>query len=161
MSISINCLKVISNGSGEEPYVANKTVKILLIGPLKSATGRSDLSIEVAGEYTVRDLLSKVLEETSGRGAEYLLDLDKDPEKLVVSIDGEVTRDFDRQIRGGETVILTPALSGGAKASVRCLNCANRIEVEEGSSETTCNNCGTRFSITWVTPTQPKIRGVL
>ncbi len=136
------------------------TVKIMFIGPLKLATGRSNIDIELHGEETLKDVIAKVIEKTGGRGSEYLQDFEHDPEKLVISVNGEVTRNLERRIKGGETIILTPPLSGGAQYSVRCLNCANRIEVEQGANTATCSSCGTKYNITWVTSTQPKIRGV-
>ncbi|HIQ30262.1 MAG TPA: hypothetical protein EYH45_06835 [Candidatus Caldiarchaeum subterraneum] len=144
----------------EPPANVDKTVKIILVGPLKSATGRSQVNIELRKEQSLREVISRVVEETGGRGAEYLAGFEHDPEKLVVSVDGEVTRDLDRRIKGGETIMLTPPLSGGSQHSVRCLNCSSRVEVEQGAGEATCSSCGTRYSITWVTPTQPKVRGV-
>ncbi len=138
----------------------DKTVRILFVGPLKSATGRGDIRIELKGGETLKDVIAKVIEEVGGKGSEYLQGFEQDPEKLVISVDGEVTRDLQREIKGGETIILTPPLSGGGQFSVRCLNCLDRIGVEQGANEAICSRCGTKYNITWVTQTQPKIKGV-
>ncbi|MEM2238206.1 MAG: MoaD/ThiS family protein [Candidatus Caldarchaeum sp.] len=133
-------------------------VKIIFVGPLRTVFGSREMTLTVKDGETVRQLLARVASEAGGRGAEYLSD--ENPEQLVVSVDGEVVRDLDRRIRGGETIILTPALSGGSTYSVRCLNCSARIPVQQGVSEATCSSCGTSYTITWIYPTQPKIRRV-
>ncbi|MEM1945464.1 MAG: MoaD/ThiS family protein [Candidatus Caldarchaeum sp.] len=131
-------------------------VKIIFVGPLRTVFGCRELSLAAGDVETVRELLRRLANAAGGRGAEYLSD--ENPEQLVVSVDGEVVRDLERKLRGGETIILTPALSGGSAYSVRCLNCSARIPVQQGASETTCSGCGIKYSITWVSPTQPKIR---
>ncbi|MEM4288049.1 MAG: MoaD/ThiS family protein [Candidatus Caldarchaeum sp.] len=133
-------------------------VKIIFVGPLRTVFGSREMTLTAKDGETVRQLLTRVASEAGGRGAEYLSD--ENPEQLVVSVNGEVVRDLDRRIRGGETIILTPALSGGSTYSVRCLNCSARIPVQQGVSEATCSSCGTSYTITWISPTQPKIRRV-
>ncbi|MEM1943158.1 MAG: MoaD/ThiS family protein [Candidatus Caldarchaeum sp.] len=138
---------------------AEAVVKIIFVGPLRTAFGSRELTLAAREGESVRQLLVRVASGAGGRGVEYLLD--ENPEQLVVSVDGEVVRDLDRKLRGGETIILTPALSGGSSYSVRCLNCSARIPVQQGVSEATCNSCGTSYTITWISPTQPKIRRVV
>jgi len=133
------------------------SVKILFIGPLKSVFGRDSVHLPVGKDETLQSILEKLVTET-GRGREYLSSSRDNPENLAISVDGELVRDLSRSIRGGETILLTPALSGGSQTAVRCLNCATRIPVPPEATSVVCNQCGSRYSITWVSPIQPKIR---
>ena len=135
----------------------DRTVKVLFIGPLKSVFGRGSILLAVGEDETLQSLLRKLVTET-GKGAEYLSSSRDNPENLAISVDGELVRDLSRSIRGGETILLTPALSGGSQTAVRCLNCATRIPVPPEATSVVCNQCGSRYSITWVSPIQPKIR---
>lgn len=144
--------------SRRQTYAAvENSVKILFIGPLKSVFGRDSFLLPVGEDETLQSILEKLVTET-GRGREYLFSSHADPENLAISVDGELVRDLGRRIKGGETILLTPALSGGSQAAVRCLNCSTRIPVQPGSTSVVCDQCGSRYSITWVTPAQPKIR---
>jgi len=130
------------------------------VGPLRSVMGYGELSLEIADGETVRSVLKRVLEASGGRGREYIEGFENNPENLVVSVDGEVVRDPNHRVKGGETILLTPPLAGGSQPSVRCLNCSTRIEVQPQAEEAKCSSCGTSYLITWISPTQPKIRRV-
>ena len=140
--------------AGEKKRNVQKIVKVLLVGPLRKEFGINEMELEISGEESVSDVLERIINMRRGG------DLDELYDNLVVSVDGEVVRDFSRRLKGGETIIITPPLAGGSELTVRCLNCSTRIQVEKDTQEATCPSCGTTFIITWISPNQPKIKRI-
>ncbi len=135
------------------------TVRILFLGPLAEQARQREVEMRLEGVSTLSEVLRRLRSESMV--GEALRDWPRESSGIVVSVDGEVVRDEKRELKGGETIIISPMLAGGSQAaSVRCLNCSNRIEVPEKAEEVSCPSCNTRYQITWITPKQPKIRRV-
>ncbi|GBC72573.1 hypothetical protein HRbin03_00404 [archaeon HR03] len=137
-------------------------IKVQLVGPIAHSTGLKTLEIELQKENAK---LSDLLETLSNRLPQlrnHLIEWATKPGSFIVSVDGEVVRDAGKPLNGGETVLIAPVLVGGSvqEMRVRCLNCGGRIDVPAGASEVLCPSCGTGFLVSWVSPSQPKIRGV-
>ena len=60
-----------------------------------------------------------------------------------------------------ERMVLTSKGYWRPERSCRCTNCLERITVPEEATEATCYYCGMKYRMSWPTPDQPRIRGLV
>ncbi|RLF09995.1 MAG: hypothetical protein DRJ98_07130 [Thermoprotei archaeon] len=137
-------------------------IKVLFSAMFREKAGVKELSIEMEKGEQLGDLLSK-LNARYGRGFSEILNLESGemPDDVLILVNGTPTRSLDLELKDGDTVLLTVAIAGGGPLEVRCLNCLKRVKVEVKAKEAKCPNCGLKFTLTWVSPTQPKIERIL
>lgn len=137
-------------------------VKVYFLSLFKEMTGVKELTLELDEGERLKDLIDELNSKLGGRLTEALgLKRGELAQDVVVLVDGGPTRNLDLKLKNGCNVIFTVAIGGGGGLEVRCLNCLNRMEVKPGASEAVCLNCKIKYAITWLSPTQPRIKRVL